>query len=495
MTTVGQDIRGLEALQQRLGAIGPHLLGESSPVDGPDHAATCDDLLRRLVESVMEVLTHERIWLLLVGLTATFPTDDEVRAARRHLEVDSVDGASFWLLDHAYGVAVSNGSGAHRLRIVSDVVVDVDFTATHDLLTGIQRVVRTLVPRWHRTHGVEIAVWTETAGALREPVADERERVLHWERPLRRRALPPDQPVVVVPWRGTLVLPEVPRISQCRRLVGLAAHSPNRVVLVGYDCIPVVSAELLPTAEPTRFAQFLALVKHADVVAAISDSAEREFRGFVAALPSQGLTGPDVTSCRLAFEMPGAAADGGGAEQSSEPEIVVVGSHDPRKNLLAVLHASEVLWREGLLFTLRLLGSGGWTTKSFDRQVADLRRAGRPLVVERELDDEHLWAAYRRARFTVFVSVHEGFGLPVAESLAAGTPVVASSHGAVAETASGGGAVLVDPSDDRALVDAMRQLLTNDAAHAELCWAARNRPTRTWDDYADELWAIATGSR
>jgi glycosyltransferase involved in cell wall biosynthesis len=495
MTVVAQDIRGLAALQQRLGAIGPHLLADPSPVKGPDPAATCEDMLRRLVESVMEVPTRDRIWLLFVGLTATFPTDDEVRAAQRHLEVDSVDGASFWLLDQAYGAAVSSGSGAHHLRIVSDVVVDVDFTATHDLLTGIQRVVRTLVPRWHRAHGVEIAVWTETVGALREPVADERERVLHWERPLRRRALPPAHPVVVVPWQGTLVLPEVPRISQCRRLVSLAAHSPNRVVLVGYDCIPVVSAELLPTVEPTRFAQFLALVKHADVVAAISDSAAREFRGFVAALPSQGLTGPDVTSCRLAFEMPDAAADGAGPEQTSEPEVLVVGSHDPRKNHLSVLHASEVLWRKGLRFTLRLLGSGGWTTKSFDRQVADLRRAGRALTVERELDDEHLWAAYRRARFTVFTSVHEGFGLPVAESLAAGTPVIASSHGAVAETASGGGAVLVDPYDDRALVDAMRLLLTDDAAHAELRRAARDRPTRTWDDYADELWAIATGSR
>jgi glycosyltransferase involved in cell wall biosynthesis len=495
MTAAVQGTHYLVALQQRLAAIAPHLLADPAPVDGDDPVATCEDLLRRLVESVTEVPTCDRIWLLLVGLTATFPTDDEVRAAQRQLEIESIDGAAFWLLAQAYDAAVSNGSGAHHLRVVGGVVVDVDYTATHDLLTGIQRVVRTVVPRWHRDHGVELAVWTERAGAFREPVPDERERVLHWRGPLRRPTLPPAQPVVVVPWRGTVVVPEVPGIIQCRRLTSLAAHSPNRVVLVGYDCIPVVSAELVPIAEPTRFVQYLALVKHADVVAAISESAAGEFRGFVDALPSQGLTGPEVTACPLAFELPDAAADSGSAASGREPEVVVVGSHDPRKNHLSVLHASEVLWREGLRFELRMLGSGGWTTTAFDRRVADLRRAGRSLTVEREMDDEHVWAAYRRARFTVFTSHHEGFGLPVAESLAAGTPVIAGSHGAVAETASGGGAVLVDPDDDGALVDAMRLLLTDAGALDDLRRAARARPTRTWDDYAAELWAIAAGSR
>ena len=495
MTAVAPDIAGLAALQQRLSAVAGHLLTDPARVEDNDPAATCEDLLRRLVESAMELTSRDRIWLLLVGLSATFPTDDEVRAAQRQLEVDSVSGASFWLLDRAYAAAVSHGSGSHRLRVVGDVVVDVDFTAKHDLQTGIQRVVRMLVPRWHRDHGVEIAVWTESGGALREPVADERERVLQWERPLGRHTLPPAEPVVLVPWQSTLVLPEVAGIAHCPRLASLAAHSPNRVVLVGHDCTPVVSADLLPPAEPTRFAQYLAVVKHADVVATVSDSAAREFRGFVHTLPSQGLTGPEVTACRNALEMPDAAAGGGRGMPASEPEVVVVGSHDPRKNHLSVLHASEVLWRQGLRFTLRLLGSGGWTTRPFYRQLTALRRAGRPVSVEREMDDEHLWAAYRSARFTVFTSLHEGFGLPVAESLAAWTPVIASSYGAVAETAAGGGAVLVDPRDDMALVDAMHLLLTDDDALDELRRAARDRPTRTWDDYADDLWAIATGWR
>src|ERR687892_447599 len=202
MSAAVQGTHYLVALQQRLGAIAPHLLADPAPVDGDDPVATCEDLFLRLVESVTEVPTCDRIWLLLVGLTATFPTDDEVRAARRQLEIESVDGAAFWLLDQAYDAAVSKGSGAHRLRVVGGVVVDVDYTATHDLLTGIQRVVRTVVPRWHRDHGVELAVWTERAGAFREPVPDERERVLHWRGPLPPPPPPPAPPGGLLPRGG-----------------------------------------------------------------------------------------------------------------------------------------------------------------------------------------------------------------------------------------------------------------------------------------------------
>ncbi len=44
----------------------------------------------------------------------------------------------------------------------------------------------------------------------------------------------------------------------------------------------------------------------------------------------------------------------------SLPIVLAVGSHEPRKNHLAVLHAAELLWREGLLFTLTFVGGHSW---------------------------------------------------------------------------------------------------------------------------------------
>ena len=171
------------------------------------------------------------------------------------------------------------------------------------------------------------------------------------------------------------------------------------------------------------------------------------------------------------------------------PLVMSVGSFEPRKSQLAVLHAAERLWREGHAFRLRFIGGGGWRTQ-FDAELNRLAAAGRDVAVTVRMTDEELWRTYRRARFSVFPSLHEGYGLPVAESLAYGTPALTTDYGSTAEIAAEGGALTVDPRDDDALVDAMRRLLTDDDLVAELEQAAGARPIRTWDDYARELWDV-----
>jgi glycosyltransferase involved in cell wall biosynthesis len=75
------------------------------------------------------------------------------------------------------------------------------------------------------------------------------------------------------------------------------------------------------------------------------------------------------------------------------------------------------------------------------------------------------------------------------ESLAAGVPAITSNFGSLVEIAAGGGVVTIDPRDDIALTDAMRQLLTDDALIARLRTQIEGRPSRTWSNYADELWS------
>lgn len=485
----------LTALLQRLEVVagvlhpaGPG--GSPTPEDAPEAAG---ELLRRLVEGLTTRPARDEVWLLLVGLSATFPLDDEVRAAQRQLELGTVDDCCVWLLEQAYTTARDHGSGAATLELaVDEVVVDVDFTATHDLQTGMQRVVRRLLPRWHRDHTVTLVVWTAGGRAWRRLDDAERYRVLHWDGPRRGPAALPAEPLrVLVPWRSTVVLPEVPRDEQCQRMAALAQHSGNRVAVVGYDCIPVVVADLLPAVEAVKFVRYLALVKHCRRVVAISESAAAEFRGFCRTLSSQGLVGPDVSTCALALDAAAVDAVPAPSTVGSLPEVLVVGSHEPRKNHLAVLHAAEVLWREGKRFSVRFLGGSGWSTTAFDHRLAVLRRAGRPVAAERGLGDAALWDAFQRARFTVFPSLHEGFGLPVAESLAFGTPVVGTGYGSVGELAGQGGVLTVDPRDDEDLTRAMRLLLDDDDALTRLREQALQRPVRTWDDYARELWHLA----
>ncbi len=477
------------ALAQRLRVAAAHLLDDVPAADA-DAARDAGTVLTSLVQHVHDSGDTAALWLVWTALAAAYPTEDELVDARRRLQISRVSEAVPFLLEVGFRSLVNAGTPAAEMDVVVDaVVVDVDFCATNDHHTGIQRVVRETMPRWVRDHDLVMVGWTPANGAYRRLAAHEEDRVLRWSA-AQQRAADADaaRPVrLVVPWRSTVVLPENPEPSRCPSLAALAQHSGNAVTVIGYDCIPVVSPELIHPGLPDRFVRYLSVVKHARAVAGISASATEEFRGFSAMMPSQGLPGPEVVEVALPVEVPSQV--GPAPEPDDVPLVVSVGSFEPRKNQLAVLHAAERLWREGLRFRLRFIGGGGWRTE-FDAEMNRLAARGRDVSVAIRITDEELWATYRRARFSVFTSLHEGYGLPVAESLAYGTPALTTDYGSTAEIAAEGGALTVNPRDDDALLAAMRRLLTDDELVTELAAAARRRPERTWDDYARELWDV-----
>jgi glycosyltransferase involved in cell wall biosynthesis len=120
-----------------------------------------------------------------------------------------------------------------------------------------------------------------------------------------------------------------------------------------------------------------------------------------------------------AFTPDGPAADG--------EYVLSVGTVEPRKNLPRVATAAERAGAE-----LRVAGGPGWGRIAIESLGF--------------VDDEELARLYRGAQCLVYPSLYEGFGLPVLEAMACGTPVVTSNSGALAELAAGA-AVLVDPLD------------------------------------------------
>jgi glycosyltransferase involved in cell wall biosynthesis len=480
------------ALLQHLEAVGPVLLPAApTPTPGGTEGTGgtgASELLDRLVTAVHRHLEADRLWVLFVALAARYPTGDEMFDGLRVFELSGITDATLWLLDTALaGAATGSLPGRELVLVRHGVLIDVDHSARHDLHTGVQQVVRHLLPRWVRQHGVTPVVWTPWCGTYRPLRARELTRILSWgESRQDDDEEDADDGPLLVPWRSLVVTPEVPFGEAPERLSTLARFSGNRLAIIGYDCIPVVSADLVPVADTSRFVKYLSMVKHAQRVAAISASATVEFQGFVDALPTQGLRGPVVVECQLPTPPPTASTAHPVAPE--RPMVLMVGSLEPRKNHLGVLHAAEKLWRDGLDFELTFICGSGWGTELPDR-IAELQQAGRPLTVLRNADADVLQRAYGEARFSVFPSTHEGFGLPVAESFAAGTPVITSDFGSLREIASDGGALMIDPHDDAALERAMRTLLTDEAELQRLRAEIGTRPRRDWDDYARELWA------
>jgi glycosyltransferase involved in cell wall biosynthesis len=93
-------------------------------------------------------------------------------------------------------------------------------------------------------------------------------------------------------------------------------------------------------------------------------------------------------------------------------------------------------------------------------------RSGSVLLLD-HLPARDLAALYRGARTLVFPSLAEGFGLPVAEAMACGAPVVTSDRSSMPEVA-GGGAVLVDPEDVSSIADGIERVLSDQSLRRDL---------------------------
>jgi glycosyltransferase involved in cell wall biosynthesis len=154
--------------------------------------------------------------------------------------------------------------------------------------------------------------------------------------------------------------------------------------------------------------------------------------------------------------------------------VLAVGTLEPRKNLGRVVEAAA---RAGV--ELRVAGARGWGGVDTAGWLG-------------EVDDVALVELYRGARALVYPSLYEGFGIPVLEAMACGTPVVTSRGGATEEVA-GGAAVLVDPLDVESIAagiaeaDARRDELRalGLARAAEFTWAGvADRAEAVWKEIA-----------
>jgi glycosyltransferase involved in cell wall biosynthesis len=165
--------------------------------------------------------------------------------------------------------------------------------------------------------------------------------------------------------------------------------------------------------------------------------------------------------------------------------LLSVATTEPRKNLSRLLTAYGRLpasLRDRL--PLVLVGSKGWLNQDLNRQLRHLVSAGQ-VISTGYLPEASLRALYAAAKLTVFPSLYEGFGLPIIESMASGTPVLTSDHSAMAEVAAGH-ARLCDPNDTD---DLFLQLLAaieddqwlNDASQSGLSHAR----SFTWQSCAE----------
>ncbi|MEM6884434.1 MAG: glycosyltransferase, partial [Verrucomicrobiota bacterium] len=114
-------------------------------------------------------------------------------------------------------------------------------------------------------------------------------------------------------------------------------------------------------------------------------------------------------------------------------------------------------------------------------------KEGKPLEWHSGMSDFGVKRLYQQAKFTLYPSLVEGFGLPILESLWFGAPCLCHQEGAVAETSQGGGCYRVDVKRVESLADGIRKMLDDREFILKLSREAKEREFNTWSDYVDEL--------
>src|ERR1017187_8539903 len=250
---------------------------------------------------------------------------------------------------------------------------------------------------------------------------------------------------------------------------GLTRHPRRRPRLTTtiHDMTCWLMPEMHPAANRRADRNFEEILRRADALIAVSASTKSDAVRVLGLRPEKisvihsGIAAP--------FFDPGAEAiDAVRARYSlKRPFVLFIGTIEPRKNIDLLLDAFEALpasLRQE--FDLVVAGPMGWASAETAARVRTVRYLG--YIPEPDI-------APLTAAATVFAypSLYEGFGFPVAQAMAAGTPVIASNVSSLPEI-TGDAALLIDPRSLAELRDGLSRLLLSPTLRAEL--AAKGRP-------------------
>ena len=248
-------------------------------------------------------------------------------------------------------------------------------------------------------------------------------------------------------------------------------HSPVFVAPLAVPCASVVSIlDMTWFSRPEQHtrvkgAYFRRMippsVQRAQRVIAISEATMRDVVAGLGTRPDK--VAVTYLGTDQAVFHPGAA--GGRAEALrirygvQRPYVLYLGKLEPRKNLPALVRAFDAVAEQFPDHQLVLGGNPGWDVEAIYGAAVEARCAGRirfPGFVE----EADLPALYAGADLFVYPSSYEGFGFPVLEAMASGTPVITSDVSSLPEVAGDAG-LLVDPADVDALAAAIHSILSD----------------------------------
>lgn len=225
-----------------------------------------------------------------------------------------------------------------------------------------------------------------------------------------------------------------------------------------HDLIPIERPDLSPIDGVRLEALIRAIADSGGHFMTVSDTSRASLHRLLGAQVP-------VYACPTGIDLPAIA------QRDSSPvppgSFIAIGSVEPRKNVERLVEA----WKaSGTRRTLAIVGPTGWRGEAIEQRLEQIQGIIRIPYMQR--DD--LLVALAGARALLFPSLAEGFGLPIVEAMALGTPVLTSAGGATSEIMDGAG-LGIDPTDHQSIATAIARLDRDDQLCASLTVAGRAR--------------------
>ncbi len=262
-----------------------------------------------------------------------------------------------------------------------------------------------------------------------------------------------------------------------------------RAVVTIHDIIHVLYPQFLPNRAALLYARVMIrrALSRADRIITVSYNSKRDLVDYFGISPARIDVIYNGVAARFHPGIPQAERDRVAAQYGlPRPYLLFLGGEKPHKNVRNVLRAFAEARRERTLpHALVLAGPMPKNRSRVDALIAGLdlsSRVIRPGVVP----EEDLPALFAGADAFLYPTLYEGFGLPVAEAMACGVPVLTSSTSALQEIA-GGYAYLADPMDVGAIARGIAELATDPARRAEFAELGKRRARDfSWDRAAEQ---------
>lgn len=235
-------------------------------------------------------------------------------------------------------------------------------------------------------------------------------------------------------WTNLLILNTsitIPEISaSLRHIYTYESILDNEIIpvqIILHDFIPIFHAWTVHYGNRGHFNSYIRLVLLATRVVSVSSLVQEQAKLITQAFRLERSEWSERKQTFDYMALPSGLKPATIGEFKKQRNLVVMaGSLEPRKNHMQFLSAVELLARDGVRVTARILGSAGWENEHILAKIHDLQIRGIDIERLGNLTDSEMRKLIAEAQVLLQISEAEGFGLPISEAIALGTRVIVS---------------------------------------------------------------------